>query len=285
MPRVAVTSAGFDALQYSRRSSAGVLVGAANLTPTTDDGESSGMARYNGALSASITLPTPTEVNILGDDTRLAVYQFDGVNPVAFDVEMSVHDFAFKQAAEGVSYVTEAEEVMMPIGATGLTRNGLIVLFTSQAKSYDSGSLNVAGFSHVLLFNTEWTDLGRGHAHQAANTRRWRVTANMSDTLPDGRLISTVFPTVPGGQAVGFEFTSTNRVSYAAIMGDATETDIITPYKPVSVETSKATVETTGFAAATVSSVDVTDPYGIVLSAAPGAGKLAVSRYEFQNYE
>jgi hypothetical protein len=285
MPRVAVTSAGFDALQYSYRSSAGALVGAANLVVTTDNGESSNMARYNGALSASITLPTPTEVNILGDDTRLAVYQFDGVNPIAFDVEMSVHDFAFKQAAEGVSYVTEAEEVMMPIGATGLTRNGLIALFTSRSKSQDSGSLNVAGYDHVLLFNTEWTDLGRGHAHQAANTRRWRVTANTSDTLPDGRLISTVFPTVPNGTCVGIEFHSANRVSFAAIMGDNTETDIVTPYKPVSTATTKATVETTGFAAATVSSVDVTDPYGLVLSAAPGAGKLAVGRYEFLVYE
>jgi hypothetical protein len=285
MSRIAVTSAGFDALQYSRRSSAGVLVGAANLTPTTDDGESSGMARYNGALSASITLPTPTEVNILGDDTRLAVYQFDGVNPIAFDVEMSVHDFAFKQAAEGVSYVTEAEEVMMPIGATGLTRNGLICLFTSRSKSQDSGSLNVAGYDHVLLFNTEWTDLGRGHAHQAANTRRWRVTANTSDTLPDGRTVASVFPTVPNGTCVGIEFHSTNRVSFAALMGDATATDIVTSYKPVSTATSKATVETTGFAAATISSVDVTDPYGLVLSAAPGAGKLAVGRYEFLVYE
>jgi hypothetical protein len=197
---------------------------------------------------------------------------------------MSVNDFRFLAAISGVTTVTEAEEVMQPFGMTGVTRAGMILLFTSKAKSQDSGTLNSSGYSHLLLMNCEVTDMGAGSAHQAGATRRYRVTANLSTTLPDGRLVSTVFSTVPGGRCAGIEFHSEDRVSYAVLVGDAAATDIVTSYQPVSVGTSKATVETTGFAAATVSSVDTTAPFGLVLSGAPGSGKFAIGRYEFVSF-
>jgi hypothetical protein len=281
MSYTAVTKAGFDSLQWGYRSTAGYFTGGVTNLAATDTGDSSNMTRYNGALNANITLPTPTEVNILGDDTRIAIFQFDGTENIAFDMEMSVNDFRFLAAISGVANVTESAEVMQPFGMTGVTRAGMILLFSSKAKSQDSGTLNSAGYSHLLLMNCEVTDLGAGSAHQAGSTRRYRVTANLSDTLPDGRTVATVFPTVPGGKCAGIEFHSVNRVSYAVLVGDAAEDTITTAYDPVSTATTKATVETTGFAAATVSSVSA---LSIVLNAAPGSGKFAPARYEFVSF-
>jgi hypothetical protein len=277
----AVTKAGFDNLQWARRSSAGYLVGSTTVLAAADTGDSASMARYKGALNSNVTLPTPTEVNILGDDTRIAIYQFDSTSSIAFDLEMSVRDFNFIKAFSGLSHVTEAEEVMMPFGATGLTRNGMILQFTSQAKSQDSGTLNTAGFSHLLLFNCEISDLGAGAANQAGGTWRYRVTANLSDTLPDGRLVATVFPTVPGGACAGIEYHSVSRTSYSVLVGDAAEDTITTLYDPKSTTSTKISVETTGFAAGTVSSVAAN---AIVANAAPGSGKFLIGRYEFNSF-
>ncbi len=284
MPYNAVTTAGYDNFQYGQRASAGYFAGGSTKLTAANTGTSASMARYKGALSADITFPEPTLVNILGDDSRLAVFQFDGTESISFEMEMAVIDYTFIGVISGLTAVTEDGEVMMPVGAVGLTRAGMILLFTSAAKSQDSGTLNTAGYNNLLLFNCEVTYLGAGRAHQAARSARFRVTANITDTLPDGRLVATVFSTVPGGICAGIEFNSANRVSYSCLVGDNSITDITTTYKPVSTGTTKATVETTGFAAATDSSVDTSAPYGIVLSGAPGSGKFAIGRYEFVSF-
>lgn len=284
MTYTAVNKAGFDSLQWSYRSTTGYMTGIANLTAANTD-TGSNMGRVKGTLNANITLPQPTAVNILGDDTRLSVYQFDSAEPIVFEMELSVHDFAFLTGTHSVDAVTEQAEVMLPFGLTGATYNGLILLFTSKAKSMDTATLNSAGYSHVLLFNCEVVDLGAPFAHQTGNNRRFRVTANTSTYLPDGRTVASVFADVPGGACAGIEFTSANRVTYSVFVGDNSEVNVPAAQKPVSTGTTKATVETTGFAAATVASVDTTSPYNIVYNAAPGSGKFAVARYEFVSWE
>ena len=129
MTYTAVTKAGFDSLQWSHRSSTGYITGTANLTAASTNTGST-MGRVKGALNANITLPESTVVNILGDDTRIAVYQFDSVNPIVFEMELTVHDFAFKAATDGVDTVTESAEVMIPFGTTGGVLNGLTLLFS-----------------------------------------------------------------------------------------------------------------------------------------------------------
>lgn len=284
MTYTAVTKAGFDSLQWSHRASTGYMTGIANLTSASTNTGST-MGRVKGTLNANITLPQPTVVNILGDDTRIAVYQFDSTEPITFEVEMSVHDFTFLTGTHSVDAVTESAEVMLPFGMTGVTYNGLILLFSSKAKSQVSATLNSAGYSHILLFNCEVTDLGSSFAHQTANTRRLRITANTSAYLPDGRTVASVFADVPGGVCAGIEFTSANRVTFVTFVGDNSAVNIPTSQKPVSTGTSKGTVETTGFAAATISSVDDSTPYNLVYSAAPGSGKFAVARHEFVSWE
>lgn len=284
MPYTAVTKAGFDSLQWSYRSTSGYITGIANLTAANTD-TGSNMGRVRGSLNANITLPQPTVVNILGDDTRIAVYQFDSTEPIVFEMELSVHDFTFLTGTHSVDAVTESAEVMLPFGMTGATYNGLTLLFTSKAKSQVSATLNAAGYSHLLLFNCEVVDLGTPFAHQTGNNRRLRVTANTSTYLPDGRTVASVFADVPGGACAGIEFTSANRVTYSVFVGDNSEVNVPAAQKPVSTGTTKATVETTGFAAATVASVDDSSPYNIVYNAAPGSGKFAIARYEFVSWE
>ena len=87
-------------------------------------------------------------------------------------------------------------------------------------------------------------DLGSGFAHQTGNNRRYRVTANASAYLPDGRTVASVFADVPGGTCAGLEFTSANRVTYVVFVGDNSAVNIPCTQKPVSTGTSKGTVET-----------------------------------------
>ncbi len=282
MSYTAVTAAGFDNMQWGRRSAAGYLTGGSTNLTAANTGLSASMTRHRGALAADIQLPEPTLVPIPGDNAVIATFQFDSDQPVTFVLEMSVLDQAFQQAISGVTAVTEDGEPMMPFGFSGATRNGLILLFTSDAKSAVSATLNSSGYQNLLLYNCEVSYIGAAFNNRGARVFRYRITANAAANLPDGRAVSAVFSTVSGGVMLGHEFSSVNRVSMACLVGDASEDTITTAYDPVSTGTTKATVETTGFAAATDSSVAANS---IVLSAAPGSGKFAIGRYEFVAFE
>jgi len=280
-----ITAAGFDSAQYSYRTTGGVLAGVDNLVVTTSNGLSSPMGRLKGVVTSDVTLPTPVEVAINGDDSRLATFQFDSTEPVAFDIDVAISDSAFKTRIEATASVTSGEAVMVPYGLTQVVAPGFILLLSGKAKSAASGTAGSAGFRHLLLFNVEFRDLGAGFNFQGAATRRYRVTANASDTLPDGRTVASVFPAVPGGQMLGLEFTTVKRCTFASFMGDNTITSPVLAQKPISTATTIATLETTGYALDTVTAVDTTTPYGCTLTGTPGAGKRAVVRYQFENWE
>ncbi|MBK8138386.1 MAG: hypothetical protein IPK52_21660 [Chloroflexi bacterium] len=118
-----------------------------------------------------------------------------------------------------------------------------------------------------------------------ADNRRLRVTRQHISLPARWSHRRVVFADVPSGVCASIEFTSANRVTFVTFVRDNSAVNIPTSQKPVSTGTSKGTVETTGFAAATISSVDDATPYNLVYSAAPGSGKFAVARHEFVSWE
>lgn len=277
-------AAGWDSLQWTFRSSLGYLTGSAGLT-VANTGTSSSMARYRGANTADFALPAPTIVNIPGDDGTRAVFMFDGDGLPTFTMEMSDFDTVFYAAATGLTVVTDGETEAVPMAFAGGSANALGLMFTNRLKSQKAGQVGAAGYEHLELFNCECRYLGRGYNTKGAVVYRWQVIANNVDTLWDGRDLSSVYTTAPNGELGAVIRTSDNRFSYSVLVGDNAVTAVTTAYKPISTAKSKATVETTGFAADTVTAIDTTAPYGITPTATAGSGKIQTVRYEFVNYE
>lgn len=276
--------AGFDSLQWTHRSALGYLTGAANLT-VANVGLSSSMARYRGANTSDFTLPAKTIVNIPGDDGTRATFQFDGDGLPTFNLDMSDFDAVFYAAATGQTVVTDGDTQAVPMPFVGGTSNVLGLMFTNRLKSQTAGQVGAAGYEHLELFNCECSYLGHAWNTKGAIVYRWQVVANNVDVLWDGRSVDAVYTTAPAGELGAVIRTSDNRFSYSVLVGDAAETDITTAYKPISIAKSKATLETTGFAADTVTAIDIVTPYGITPTGVPGSGKISVARYEFLNYE
>jgi hypothetical protein len=146
-------------------------------------------------------------------------------------------------------------------------------------KSKVSGQVGATGFSHLEILNATITYLGTAMNYRGVETHQFQITCNLADNLADGRTVVSVHTET---DQLRYRLRSTDkRYTYVSFVGDNAIDDITVPYKPISVAKSKATVETTGFAAATVSAVVTTAPYLLTLSAAPGSGKFAVARYEF----
>lgn len=276
-------AAGFAALQWSRRASGGWITGALNLA-VADEGDSSGMARYKGANTADFALTEPTTVNIPGDDGTRAIFQFDGDGLPQFILEMSDFDQSFYAAARGLASVADGDVQATPLPFVGSIGNPLTLMLTRRLKSAKLGQVGAAGYEHLPLLNCEVGFLGSGYNTKGAAVWRWQVTCNNADVLPDGRSVSSVFADAPNGEIGAMLLTSDYLYTYNAFVGDGIVTSPVLVQKPISVAKTKSTVETTGFAAGTVSAIDTSSPFGYTLSAAPGAGKYAIARYEFANW-
>lgn len=277
-------AAGWDSLQWSLRSSLGYLTGAAGLT-VANTGVSSSMARYRGANTADPVNPEPTIVNIPGDNTTIASFSFDGDGNITFTLVMSVKDNVFHAAATGIAEVTDGDTRVMPGNQSGGTPNPMFLLFSRDLKSQKAGQVDAAGYEHLELYSCIVRWLGSPWGTKAAGEYRYQVTANNVDVLPDGRTVASVHPTAPNGQLPYIVRSSDYRYSYSVLVGDGIVTAVTTAYKPISVAKSKATVETTGFAADAVTAIDTTSPYGITPTATAASGKIQTVRYEFLNYE
>lgn len=277
-------AAGWEALQWSYRSNLGYLTGAAGLT-VASTGTSSSMARHLGANTADIALPDPTIVSIPGDNTTIAQFQFDGDGFPEFTIEMSVFDSVFHAAVTGLTAATDGDTEMSQFAFGAYTSNPMFLMLTRDLKSQKAGQVGAKGYEHLELFNTAVRFLGSGFTTKGAAVYRYRVTCNDTDILPDGRTLSTVFSTAPNGRLGGIIRSADNRYSYSVLVGDNAETDVTTAYKPISIAKSKAVIETTGFAADTVTAIDTSAPYGITATGTPGSGKILTVRYEFLSWE
>lgn len=276
-------AAGFDSLQWAYRNSNGWHAGEANLT-SSNTNTSSNMARFRGASSFAFAIPAPPTVVIQGDDGQIANFVFDSSDVLTFNMVTTGMDYDFLSATQGTSIVTEGEWETIPGVITGATRPQLCLLASRKLKGI-AGSSGDSGYEHLEILNCEVVYLGSPRDFQAANQHNWQVTLNFSDTLLDGRAVSAVHSDAPNGELAFRMFTTGARFSYATLIGNGAATAVVTSYKPISTARCKATIETTGFAADTVTAIDTTAPYGITGTGTAASGKAHIFRYEFLNFE
>jgi len=162
--------------------------------------------------------------------------------------------------------------------------NQLWLMLTRQSKSLVTGSTGAKLYEHLEIPRAEVSFLGSALNFQGAAEYNWSVTVNPTDVLPDGRSVSTVFTDAPDGMVSYILHSSDYRMTRTAFVGDGTITAIPISYKAASAGKTHATVETTGFAAGTVSSVSTSSPYTATLSAAPGSGKFSIVTHQFLNF-
>lgn len=274
---------GFDNIQVGQRDSRGVFIGFDGLT-AADTGESSSMRRLEGANTVNLGLPEPQTISVPGDNGVKAIFVYDSETLPSGVVELSVTDSAMINTAQRTVALSEAGQTFTPFGLSGAIPRRFITLFTRLLQGQDTGAIGAEGFEHFLGLNIEWRYLGKAFGNRATNFDRWQVTANYADRLPDGRLISAVFPEVPGAKCIGFEVSSEYRISYSMLVGDGTVDDIVVANEPISTAKTLATLETTDFATNAITAVDQSAPYSVAMTTAPASGKFGIVRYEFENF-
>lgn len=277
------TSAGADNFQWSFISSTGYITGAANLT-ASNTGIASTAARFKGINNVALTLPEQTTISTQGDDTILANFRFGPSAPFTFNFTTQALDTAFLAAACGVTIITEVDRTMFAGSTYYPAMNQLWLSWSRQSKSLVTGSTGAKLYETVEFPRAEVSFLGSAFNYQGAAEYNWSVTVNPTDVLPDGRSVATVFTDAPDGQVSYIMHSSDYRMTRTAFVGDNAIVAIPVSYKAVSAAKTQATVETTGFAAGTVSSVSTTSPYTATLSAAPGSGKFAIVTHQFANF-
>lgn len=273
-------AAGARALQWSKLTTGGYLAGWEGKT-AADTGDSSSMARHRGLQNFPWSLPEPTELNVPGDDGTRAVFLFDSDARPSFIMELADFDGDFYEAVTGLTRVTIGEWEEYPIAFEGMELDPVCLMSSAQTKAQNAGKVGQKGYVHDILMNCECFPLFNPNQTKQHSPVRYKVTCNSADVLPDGRTVSSVYTTAPNGVLGGIRVTTAELYSYSILVGDGAEDTITTANDPISATKAKATVETTGFALGTVSSVTTN---GLVLSAAPGSGKFAIGRYGFLTF-
>lgn len=277
---VSWAAAGLDAIHVGYRNADGVIVGFANLTASNTDTASS-MRRLKGAQTAPLAIPGTDKVNIAGDNTRIASFQFASVEDVSFTMELGVTDLLFEAAAQGSTKYTLGDTEWGVRGTSDITPNNFFVLLTRNAKSQDSGTLGSAGFESLLIYNCQIQPTGDdAFTNRAEGKARYDVIADRVDVLPWITAFSGSNFSVSNG--IVSPITSDNRVMFDTWVADGTEDDFEVAYTPISAAKTHVFNATSG-AALTVSTVTPSTK-NIVLSAAPTTGTICVCFYEFSAY-
>lgn len=270
-------AAGWDSLQIGRRGPGGYLVGGLAELDATDTNTYSEMYHVIGANSAGYTFNQPQVVDVQGDDRSLGTFKYAaGTNP-SFPVTLAARDMNVLQIVTGVAPTAFMDGYLHPGISDEYPRNRVIALLSRQAQFTLSG--NDTGYEHLLLLNVDITDVSQNRAYQAAGSWELNFTLNPSNVDFNGLATSASTGRV---STFGYEFTTSKRVTMGAFVGNGTADDITTIQDPISTTLSSVWVETTGFAAGTVSAVGANQ---LTLSAAPGSGKFAIVSYEFTDWE
>lgn len=230
----AFLGAGVQLAQYARRGSGGLSRGSANLQ-TTDTGTVSGMARLVGVNAVPSQVPDTNKVPVQGDDIELAKFQFDSGSP-EFTLAGAVLDQNFMAAATGRPIYAPGSGPWDMIGIRNdqIVFNDLIMLFSQQGNSQESGNVGASGFNHLLVLNAQVKPLGMNQMnYQAASLAQYGAVVNFSDVTPWGEGIDdTVFG---GSKENALWFHTTYPFTICTVIGDGTTTAIVLPVAPIDV--------------------------------------------------
>jgi hypothetical protein len=271
-------AAGFDSLQIGRRSSTGHLVGGLTALAVSDTNEYSEMYRIVGANAAPVANPTPTRVNIQGDDAVLGQFQFAATELPSFELTM---DFELSEVLSRIDAYPIAGGTSHPGVPDFITRENVTLLFSRKAQSQAPGSLGAQMWEHLWLFNCDMVLTSSNYNWQGGAQWTYSVTLSKTDVLPWGPTTTETYNTP---SLTYLMESATYRITAGAFVGDNSAVTFTTTQDPVSTAHTSVWVQNGSdeFTSVTLASVGTN---AFTLNAAPGSGKFGVIVYGFQDWE
>lgn len=277
------TGAGFDSVQFSRRSSAGYATGRAGLTSANTTVYSEAY-RLIGANASEITLGEPVVVTNKGDDQPIAQFQFNPTTLPSFGLTTVSQDFTFNNMVSSLSNKTLGGATINAGTPNGIDLNQVITLYTRQAQSLESATSGDAQYEHFLFLNSQVRKVGNPLSFQSEGSYTHTVTASNAKRTAWGETLPTAFTGL--AQTPLLYMTSQYRMTFGAFVGDNADVAFDVLQTPVGASNAWAFKESASgsnsFSSATIS--DITSKT-VTLSAAPASGAFVIIFYEFEEWE
>lgn len=258
----------------------GFLTGGTPTAPTNADASGNPFAHILGIKEASPTVPTPDEVVIDGDDTRLGSFSFDSIAPRAFEIQVA----AFNLQQEADLLGTNVESVAgMKLGVLDIVdrqeRDSCLIL-QGRSKKQDAGTKGIAAWEGLFIPLATVIPLHRqAFSSRTGAVYRLHVTPQVASHRPWGITLSDGLAGTVGGTYM--PFSSDNPIHIHVFSGDGIVTSWNLKHRPVDVASSAAFADRVGLG---ITSVSRTSPYPMVLSGAVRtSGRIAVV-YQFDQF-
>lgn len=251
-------------------------------TGSLANGSAAGLSRHKGFAAASLTFPQVPRTTILGDGGKLGEFLGKVVDPTAADVTFSVFDQNFDVALDGRSVYADGDHDAVIFTTACQDFAQLCAVYSVQAQSLASGSLNENGWAIFEIWNFEAApnlpNLS-GTSFEAQNVT-YQMSLKEADTELSGLTVSNANYGVTQG-TVKF-YWSENPVCYHTLVGDGAVNTITLDYTPAADNANKVKAWNDGVAQTYTTDFSVSGTtLTIEAGAVPAAGEVFVVRYEF----
>jgi hypothetical protein len=263
---------GLSAIQVGARGPNGYFTGFANLT-TADEGETSGMHRIRGSVSAASPTSGINRIRNRGENGWVATRLFQS-EPPDFTLGFEAQDLDAEVALSGGQLYTLGELTMILRGQSLPDLQDTVTLLTREATSLEAAATG-EGYANLLILSSKYRGVPGNSEWQAVNAFELQGTADPVLLSPWGAALEAAFGKSDG---TTIEFFSTYPVTLDCFIGDNTIDDIPLTYTPISTAKTHAFRQDTG-AALTVSAVN-TPADTVTVSAAPSAGLPVLILYQ-----
>lgn len=255
-----------------------------NLTGGTTTAPANGSVNGNpfdniiGIKTASPTIPDPDTVQVTGDDTLIAEFDFDSIATRRFTIDVAVMDLDQEAQILGTNVQTIGQMKLGMMDIANRSELSGCIILQSKAKKQDVGAKGQKAWSGVIIPQCTIVPLGRqAFTEREGAVYRFSVTPTKADLHPWG---ITILDSNAGTTAATYmPFTADYPIHIQTYRGDGTETDWVTQHQPISVA---KTFVVSNKVAVTPSSV-TPGTKTVVIAAQPGDAVINVV-YEFDSF-
>lgn len=202
-------SAGFAMAQWARTD------GPYPYGPTGVLAQGSGaeLARLYGVKTADVSVPDPEVVTITGDDGTLGIFTFPSNELPSFILEVGQSDYTLASETQNTNVYTIGTYYDIQLQQPNDPQfNDVMLVFTSQAKSKESGSDGESGWHHLIAPKAQMSYLGAAFNERGEKTFRYQVVINKFSRYPWGQNLNI---NAEGTQSAAmFEWFTERRVAF-----------------------------------------------------------------------
>lgn len=179
--------AGFAMAQWARTSGPYPY----GTTGSLSQGTGAELARLYGVKTADISIPEPDVVTITGDDGPLGIFTFPPTDLPSFVLEVGQVDYTIASATQNTNIYTIGNYYDIQLQQPNDPQfNDVMLVFTSQAKSKESGSDGESGWHHLIAPKAQMSYLGTAFNERGEQTFRYQVVINKFSRYPWGQQLN-----------------------------------------------------------------------------------------------